>query len=176
MKLPGANEAFVDITKLRDYCLSPIHPRGKHKARVFAAALGLTADDAEALRGALLEAAQEGEASLGENDEYGSRYLLDFEITTEVRHATVHSIWIVRRGELLSSLGVVAMVKQLDTVALTEDIPARGLLRGQVGTVVETLAEDVFEVEFSDNEGQSYAMLPLRGDQLMVLHHELLSA
>jgi hypothetical protein len=46
------------------------------------------------------------------------------------------------------------MVKLLDTAALTENIPARGLLRGQVGTV----AENVFEVEFSDDKGRSYAM------------------
>jgi hypothetical protein len=41
----------------------------------------------------------------------------------------------------------------LDVVALTEDLPERGLYRGQVGTVVESLAPGVFEVEFSDDEG-----------------------
>jgi hypothetical protein len=35
-------------------------------------------------------------------------------------------------------------MKILDVVALTEDVPERGLYRGQVGTVVETLASDVF--------------------------------
>ena len=62
-------------------------------------------------------------------------------------------------------------VELLDVVALTEDVPARGLARGQVGTVVETLAPDVFEVEFCDNDGRSYASLALRADQLMVLHY-----
>ena len=60
----------------------------------------------------------------------------------------------------------------LDVVALTEELPERGLRRGQVGTVVELLAPDVFEVEFSDNEGRTYASLALRTDQLMVLHHK----
>lgn len=60
----------------------------------------------------------------------------------------------------------------LDVVALTEDLPERGLRRGQVGTVVEELAGDVFEVEFSDNEGRTYAMLPLQASQLIVLHYE----
>jgi hypothetical protein len=60
----------------------------------------------------------------------------------------------------------------LDVVALTEDLPERGLSRGQVGTVVEELAPDVFEVEFSDNEGRSYAILALHSDQLMVLRYE----
>jgi hypothetical protein len=40
MKLPNAGQAIVDIAKLRDYSLSPTHEEGKHKARVFAAALG----------------------------------------------------------------------------------------------------------------------------------------
>ncbi len=44
MKLPNSDRAVVDIAKLRDYCLNPAHPRGRHKARVFAAALGLTAE------------------------------------------------------------------------------------------------------------------------------------
>jgi hypothetical protein len=60
----------------------------------------------------------------------------------------------------------------LDVVALTEDFPARGLRRGQVGTVVELLAEGVYEVEFSDNDGRTYAALALRAGQLMVLHHQ----
>ncbi len=64
------------------------------------------------------------------------------------------------------------MVAILDVVALVEDLPENGLRRGQVGTIVEELASDVFEVESSDNKGQAYAMLPLRADQLMVLHYE----
>ncbi|MBC6938060.1 MAG: DUF4926 domain-containing protein [Chloroflexi bacterium] len=64
------------------------------------------------------------------------------------------------------------MLQLLDVVALTEDLPERDLLRGQVGTVVEILAPDAYEVEFSDNNGHTYAMLALRGDQLMALHYE----
>jgi hypothetical protein len=62
-------------------------------------------------------------------------------------------------------------IKLLDVVALTEDLPQEGLLRGQVGTVVEALAPGVFEVEFSDDEGQTYASLSLSADQLMALHN-----
>jgi hypothetical protein len=57
----------------------------------------------------------------------------------------------------------------LDVVALTADLPDHGLNRGQVGTVVEELAPDVFEVEFSDDEGRTYAQLALPARQLMVL-------
>jgi hypothetical protein len=63
-------------------------------------------------------------------------------------------------------------IQLLDVVALTADLPERGLLRGQVGTVVETLSPDVFEVEFSDDQGQTYAQLALRGSQLLVLHYQ----
>ncbi len=63
-------------------------------------------------------------------------------------------------------------IHRLDVVALTEDIPDRGLQRGQVGTVVEVLAPGVFEVEFVNNEGRTYAMLPLKSSQLLVLHYQ----
>ncbi len=62
-------------------------------------------------------------------------------------------------------------IQLLDVVALTEDLPQRGLCRGQVGTVVESLAPDVYEVEFCDNDGRTYASLALRADQLLVLHY-----
>ncbi len=63
-------------------------------------------------------------------------------------------------------------ISVLDVVALIEDIPDRGLLRGQVGTVVESLEPGVFEVEFVDNDGRTYAMLPLKSSQLLVLHYQ----
>lgn len=64
----------------------------------------------------------------------------------------------------------------LDVVALTEDLPERGLYRGQVGTVVEFLAPSVFEVEFSDDEGRAYASLALEASQFLVLHYEPVEA
>ena len=65
-----------------------------------------------------------------------------------------------------------AEIHTLDVVALTEDIPDHDLRRGQVGTVVETLSSDVFEVEFIDNNGQTYATLALQSRQLLVLHYQ----
>jgi hypothetical protein len=60
----------------------------------------------------------------------------------------------------------------LSVVALLEDLSAPPLRRGQVGTIVERLAPGVYEVEFSDDGGRTYASLPLRSDQLLLLHHE----
>ena len=62
------------------YCLNPQHRRGQHKARVFAGALGLTADDAEFLQNALLEAVQQFEAVPTEAIAHGQLYVLDFPV------------------------------------------------------------------------------------------------
>jgi Domain of unknown function (DUF4926) len=62
-------------------------------------------------------------------------------------------------------------IKLLDTVALLEDMPERRLKRGEVGTVVEILAPDVYEVEFCDEAGQTYAELALRSEQLVALQN-----
>lgn len=62
-------------------------------------------------------------------------------------------------------------VKFLDIVALTHDLPEYNLCRGQVGTVVELLADGAaFEVEFSDRNGRTYESMGLRPEQFMVLH------
>ena len=59
----------------------------------------------------------------------------------------------------------------LDVVALTVDRPEKGLMRGQVGTVVEVLSRGAYEIEFSDDDGRTYAQAALPGEQLMVLHY-----
>ena len=80
MKLPEAERAVVDIAKLRDYCLSPFHPRGRHKAASSRACFGLMRTDAEFLRQQLIRAARVVDAIESESDEYGKRYIVDFEL------------------------------------------------------------------------------------------------
>lgn len=63
-------------------------------------------------------------------------------------------------------------IELLTTVAVREDLPALSLNAGEVGAVVEVLAEGVFEVEFVDETGRSYETHTLRRDQLMPLHHK----
>ncbi|MHC5821980.1 MAG: DUF4926 domain-containing protein [Nostoc sp.] len=64
-------------------------------------------------------------------------------------------------------------IELLDVVALTVDLPEYNLYRGQVGTVVELLADGAaFEVEFSDRNGHTYESVGLRPEQIMVLHFE----
>ncbi len=57
-----------------------------------------------------------------------------------------------------------------DVVALLDDLPTEGLKRGQVGTIVEEWQTDIYEVEFADTKGVTYAMIALRTDQLMILY------
>ena len=99
MRLPNGNRAVVDIEKLRDYCLAPHHEDGKHKARVFAAALGLGRADAEWLRERLIEAAASQPAFVASETRFGVLYVLDFLLTTASGSAVVRSGWIIRHSE-----------------------------------------------------------------------------
>jgi len=65
-----------------------------------------------------------------------------------------------------------ANIELLSVVALMRDMPEAGLVRGQVGTIVEVFGPEVFEVEFSDDNGRTYASLALRSNDLLRLHHE----
>lgn len=111
MKLPNCEKVIVEIEKLRDYCLNPDHPRGGGKARVFLAALGLTRKDAEVLRQALLNAAVEEDAVIGELDKYGQRYLIDFKMTTVVGTCTIRSCWILLDSEAVPRLTTCYVMK-----------------------------------------------------------------
>jgi Domain of unknown function (DUF6883) len=97
MFVPNAEHAVVDIRKLRDYCLNPLHDDGKHKARLFAA-VGITANDAEALRDVLLQVVKTHEAQLGRRDAYGQRYIIDFFLTWREKQTTIRSGWIIEHG------------------------------------------------------------------------------
>ncbi|MEK7829746.1 MAG: DUF6883 domain-containing protein [Acidobacteriota bacterium] len=98
MKIPNADLAVVDIRKLRDYCLNPLHDEGKHKARLFATIFGIGLGDAEELRGILLEVVKTHEAKLGRLDAYGQRFTLDFLLEWRGKLAMVRSGWIVEIG------------------------------------------------------------------------------
>lgn len=103
MKLPNAERAIVDLEKLRDYSLNPNHPEGKHKARVFLASLGFTADHAERLRELIMEAILTTEATEQQPTSYGRRFRVDFQVKGEqgfvVMLVTIRSAWIIRNNE-----------------------------------------------------------------------------
>ena len=98
MPIPHAERAVVDMRKLRDYCLNPMHDEGQHKVRLFATALGITADDAEDLRTCLLQAVTTTDGQLGRCDAYGQRYTVDFLLVWRDKQAMVRSGWIIEHG------------------------------------------------------------------------------
>jgi hypothetical protein len=98
MFIPNADNAIIDIGKLRDYCLNPEHDKGKHKAKLFSSILGIKAENAEELRQILFEVIKTHEAQLGKRDDYGQRYTLDFIIEWQNRRATLRSGWIIEQN------------------------------------------------------------------------------
>ncbi|MBF0352542.1 MAG: hypothetical protein HQM11_16035 [SAR324 cluster bacterium] len=95
MKVPNADHAIADIRKLQEYSLNTQHKTGRNKAWVFASALGITIDDAEALREILLRIVREYDAEAGLKDSYGERYQVDFPLEWRGRRAMVRSAWII---------------------------------------------------------------------------------
>ena len=98
MKLPNAERAVVRLEKLTEYSLNPAHDKGGHKARVFAAALGVSMSDAEWLRAELLRIAREGEASLTKTSVFGTHYVIDALMTRGELSAVVRTAWIIEAG------------------------------------------------------------------------------
>ncbi len=180
MKLPNGELAIIDRRKLEEYCLNPHQPRGRNKARVFASiAVGQT--NAEVLREALLAAARNAEAQLGAAPMASATSLILTGASSPNGSSPEHLDGAARRrlaaaDELLCTIGekkaVMADIEMHSVVALLEDLPDEGLVRGQVGTVVETWTPGVYEVEFCDDNGRAYAMVALKAEQLMRLHHE----
>jgi hypothetical protein len=99
MLLPNPENAVIDMRKLEEYCLSPTHPVGRHKARVFRAALGWTAHDASTLRELILRGVCAQDAITTTADEYGQRYQVDVPATTPTGSATIRTAWMIRKGE-----------------------------------------------------------------------------
>jgi hypothetical protein len=98
-QVPNAERAILDIRKIAEYCLNPMHPRGRHKARVFRDALKLNQDDAGWLQGVLLDGLRRGEAIGLSSDDLGSRWRVDVPVTRHDKSVVVRTVWIVRSGE-----------------------------------------------------------------------------
>jgi hypothetical protein len=98
-KLPNSDKAIIPLEKFAEYALNPKHPSGRHKARVFQAALGLTIDDAEYLQEIIQEIVQTHDAIPEDAITYGKRYVIDFKLSTNVGSALIRTAWIVRYSE-----------------------------------------------------------------------------
>ena len=97
--LPFAERAQADDSKFLGYCLNNEHPYGKHKARVFRSALGITSANWEILRDAVLSAVLLNSATHTGRNSYGEIYIVDFLMVYEAKKATVRTSWIIHDGE-----------------------------------------------------------------------------
>ncbi|MFM7448170.1 MAG: DUF6883 domain-containing protein [Leptolyngbyaceae cyanobacterium] len=98
MKLPNGELAMIPIEKLTDYCLNPNHSSGKHKARVFASALGITVENAKALRQLIATAAIEGEVIQQNSTEFGQLYKVDWAIPDQ-ESMILRTLWEITTGQ-----------------------------------------------------------------------------
>lgn len=98
MKLPNGASAIIPMDKLVGYCLNPNHSSGKHKARVFAAALGIKADNAEDLRQLTAQAAVEGEVVQQGSTAFGQLYKVDW-VIIDRGSVVLRTLWEVRTDQ-----------------------------------------------------------------------------
>lgn len=73
MRIPNGARAIVDDAKVYDYLLSPDHPTGRFKARVFGAA-GYRRDNWQRLRDDLRALAATIDAEAAQTTEFGQRW------------------------------------------------------------------------------------------------------
>jgi hypothetical protein len=99
MRLPDAEHAIIDPTKIRDYLLSPEHPVGRLKA-VFFGALGYTREDWQRLQQDFLTMVASEEAITGRSSAFGRKYEVRGTIQgPSGRRAEVVTVWIILASE-----------------------------------------------------------------------------
>jgi hypothetical protein len=97
-KWPNGERAHIPMERLTDYCLNPDHPRGKDKARMFAAVLGITRNPANELAPLVRQAAIEGDITKEAISVLGRYYRVDWAIPTR-GNAVLRTIWEIAPGE-----------------------------------------------------------------------------
>lgn len=61
------------------------------------------------------------------------------------------------------------MIKELDQVVLTVDLPEHGLVSGDIGTVVLEHGSEGYEVEFVALDGETVAIVSLSSSQVRAI-------
>ena len=99
MRLPNAEDAIVDDVKVRDYLLSPEHPVGRFKARVFRAA-GYERELWVRLQDDLRELARTIDVLRAGEDEFGQRFVGSGRLSTPSgRPLPVVTAWLIPSGD-----------------------------------------------------------------------------
>ena len=95
-KLPNYENAIIPIEKIRDYCLNFEHPVGKHKARLFKRALGISDVDAEWLINEIIDGLSYSNAYEKDHDKYGKRFTVHIIIRKLEKQAEVVTGWLIK--------------------------------------------------------------------------------
>ena len=95
MKLPNFQSAVIDIEKFSGYILNEMHPRGKHKAKIFKSVLGFVKEDAEELKEIISIKIQDAEAVETYKDVFGIRYYADL----LYQDVIIRTHWIIKSNE-----------------------------------------------------------------------------
>ncbi|MDN3515405.1 MAG: hypothetical protein NG747_13535 [Candidatus Brocadia sp.] len=99
MKLPKGAKAIIPEGKLEDYCLNPFHPDGKHKAKVFEKALGITQTDSTELKKLVLASAVYGEVTKEQLNDFGTTYRVEYETQGVNQREVLCTLWIVHKSD-----------------------------------------------------------------------------
>ncbi len=98
MKLPRADQAVIDPTKLHGYLLSTRHPVGRFKARFFEG-LGYSAQQWARLEADLRSQHLANDADELESTPYGQKYEIRAILNGPTGQANVVTVWVIRRGD-----------------------------------------------------------------------------
>ena len=104
MQLPNFEFAIIEEEKLRNYCLNPDHPLGKHKAKVFKKRLGFVQSDSDRLKALIFEKIAISECIETISSDYGRRVTVDFILVNFGKEAMVRTAWIIKNEELIPRL------------------------------------------------------------------------
>jgi hypothetical protein len=172
MKLPGLPKAAASERKMTAYLLSRTHPTGRHKAE-WLIGHGFAPEAWTLLAEALRRHAAMHEVAAVEESPFGTRYVVEGTLVTPdgrnplvraVVHRGGYRCPAARHGVPLAWRRLV--IKELDNVVLTVDLPAHRLREGDVGTVVLVHPAGGYEVEFVTLTGESLAVVSLQVSQV----------
>ena len=100
-KLPNADKAVVESSKLTDYLLSLDHPEGKGKAKYFMQ-FGFGPPQADVMESAMLNHAVTQPVVQVKQSEHGVKYVIKCSVLTpDKRNPCIFSIWIVDAGKTM---------------------------------------------------------------------------
>lgn len=176
-RLPNAARAVINPEKFTRYCLGPLNRQGRHKARVFKAALGYDLSNYTDLISAIRDGILKRRAEYQGETLHGRRRRVDLPISGPTGRARVRTSWLYEKGVMShgsrphasSASDSAHRFRELACVQLRRDLPEHGLKRGEEGTIVHAFANaDAYLVEFVDPaDGSTRAELEVSPDDIL---------